>query len=56
MLNHHHRDVVNFEIVRQSDDRPVFGGERLWLVVEHPIADVLYAGFGQIVERIVGFG
>ena len=54
VLQHHHDDVVQLEIVGQRDHRLVRGLQRHRLVVEHPVADVFDAGLRQIVERVEG--
>ena len=54
VLQRHHHDVVQLEIVGQRDHRLVRGLQRHRLVVEHPVADVFDAGLGQIIERVEG--
>ena len=54
ILQRHHHDVVQLEIVRQGDHRSVRRLERHGLVVEHPVADILDAGSGQMIERVEG--
>jgi hypothetical protein len=49
-------DVVDLDRVGHGDDLAVRGPERQRLLVHHPVGDVFDAGFGQQVERLVGFG
>src|SRR5262249_39420010 len=52
MLQRHHHDVMNLEIVGERDDGAVDCLERHRLVVEHPVADIFDAGFGEVIERV----
>ena len=52
VLQRHHDDVVQLEIVRQGDHRLVGRLERDRLVVEHPVADIFDAGGGKMIERV----
>ena len=54
VLQRHHDDVVDLEIVGQRHDRLVRGLHRYRLVVEHPVADIFDAGFRQVIERVEG--
>ena len=54
VLQVHHDDVVDLEGVRQRHDRSVLGLQRDGVVVEHVVADVFDAGFGQVVEGVEG--
>ena len=56
MLDHHHRDVVQFHAVRHGQHRAVPGADRGRQVVDHPVGAVLDAGFGQQVGRVQGLG
>ena len=54
VLQRHHDDVVQLEIIGQGDDRLVRGLERHRLVVEHPVADIFDAGGREMIERVEG--
>ena len=47
ILQRHHHDVVQLEIVGQGDHRLVRGLQRHRLVVEHPVADIFDAGLAS---------
>ena len=54
-LKHQH-DVVDLEVVRERDDGMRCRAKGHRLVVKDPVADVLDAGLGQVVERVVRVG
>src|SRR5262249_10671803 len=54
MLDNHHRDVVKFHGVWQCDERALRCRNYRWLIVIHPIADVLDAGCRKVLRRVVG--
>ena len=54
VLQRHHHDVMQLEIVGQRHHRLVRGLQRHRLVVEHPVADIFDAGLRQIIERVEG--
>src|SRR5215467_5444712 len=54
MLDNHHRDVVELHGIRQRDERALRRRNYRWLVVIHPIANVLDAGCRKMLRRVVG--
>src|SRR5262249_13443167 len=52
VLERHHHDVMNLEIVGKRDNRAVGGLECDWLVVQYPVADIFDAGFREVIERV----
>src|SRR5262245_15428928 len=52
VLERHHHDVMNFEIVGKRNNGAAGGLERDRLVVQHPVADILDAGFREVIERV----
>src|SRR5215467_10560673 len=54
MLDNHHRDVVELHGIRQCNERALRRRNYRWLVVIHPIADVLDAGCRKVLRRVVG--
>ena len=54
VLQRHHDDVVQLEIVGQRDDRAVPRLERDRLVVAGPVADVFDPGLAQMIDRLEG--
>ena len=53
VLHQHHRDVVEFDRVGQSDERSAFGADLGRLIVIDPIADVFDPGLDEEFGRFV---
>ena len=54
MLQRHHHNVMNLEIVGERDDWAVCVFSVTGLVVEYPVADIFDAGLREIIERLEG--
>src|SRR5262245_14100779 len=52
VLDHHHRDIVELERVRDRDERARRRLDLVWLIVVDPVGDVLDALLGEEVERL----
>src|SRR5215831_16911598 len=54
MLDNHHRDVIEFHGIWQCDEWALRRSNYRWLVVIHPVTDVLNTGCRKVLRRVVG--